>query len=102
MRGPIIYALEGVDNPGIENLDRIALDPAALAGFKTEYQPDLLGGVTILQGTGTLLDDSGWDDHTLYRRGGSTGTSLTAVVAIPYATWDNRAAGGMRVWLRAA
>ncbi len=101
MRGPIIYALEGVDNPGLENLDRIAVDPAALANFKFEHRSELLGGVTVLHGSGTLLDDSGWDNQTLYRRGGSTSTSLTDIVAVPYATWDNRAAGGMRVWLRA-
>lgn len=97
-RGPIIYALEGVDHGNI-NLDRIALDPGQIEQFTAEHRPDLLGGVTVLHGTGSVIEESGWDDQ-LYRRNQPAETQPIEVMAIPYCTWDNRAPGGMRVWLR--
>jgi len=97
-RGPIIYALEGVDHGNI-NLDRIALEPAQIEQFTAEHRPDFLGGVTVLHGTGSVIEESGWDDQ-LYRRNQPLETQPIDVMAIPYCTWDNRAPGGMRVWLR--
>ncbi|MFN8446124.1 MAG: glycoside hydrolase family 127 protein [Caldilineaceae bacterium] len=102
MRGPIIYALEGVDNGNINNLDRISLDPEEVQKFKIEHCPDLLGGVTVLHGKGRIIEDESWDDQTLYRRDKGSATSKVNVTAIPYATWDNRSAGEMRVWFRTA
>ncbi len=97
-RGPIVYALEGVDHGGI-NLDRIALDPAQIEAFSVEHRPDLLGGVMVLHGRGRVIEESGWEDQ-LYRRNQPLVTQPIDVMAIPYCTWDNRAPGGMRVWLR--
>ena len=97
-RGPIIYALEGVDHGNI-NLDRIALDPGQIEQFTAEHRPDFLGGVTVLHGRGSVIEESGWDDQ-LYRRNQPAETQPIDVMAIPYCTWDNRAPGGMRVWLR--
>lgn len=102
MRGPIIYALEGVDNGNVNNLDRISLNPADVANFAMEYQPALLGGVTVLRGKGKIINEESWDNQTLYRRDNGSSQQETEVVAIPYATWDNREAGEMRVWLRTA
>lgn len=101
-RGPIVYCLEGVDQPGVENLDRIALDPAQVKGLSVEYRPELLGGVAVLRGQGSLVANDDWDSATLYRRDRPSGTESVPVTAVPYCVWDNRAAGEMRVWLRAA
>jgi len=101
MRGPVIYCMEGVDNGNIV-LDRISLDPAAVPSFKVERRDDLLGGVTVLHGQGTLIDDADWDDQTLYRPSRPSAQKQTEVMAIPYALWDNRAPGEMRVWFRTA
>ena len=98
-RGPLVYCLEGADN-SVENLDRIALDPAAVANFSAVYKPDLLGGVTVLLGEATVVSDEGWDEQLLYRYGEPSTTATVAVTAIPYPVWDNRAAGEMRVWFR--
>ncbi|MCB0080194.1 MAG: glycoside hydrolase family 127 protein, partial [Caldilineaceae bacterium] len=49
-RGPLVYCAEGVDNGQIANLDRILLDPATAAHFQVRHEPDLLGGVTVLEG----------------------------------------------------
>ncbi|MEJ5246568.1 MAG: beta-L-arabinofuranosidase domain-containing protein [Caldilinea sp.] len=99
-RGPIVYCLEEVDNP-VTPLDRISIDPAQASNFAVEHRPDLLGGVTVLRGPAQIITEEGWDAHTLYRRNRPSSTTGAEIVAIPYATWDNRAAGEMRVWLRA-
>lgn len=100
-RGPIVYCLEGVDHPDIENLDRIALDPAQIGAFRAEHRADLLGGVTVLQGPAQLIDDRDWDASTLYRRNQPPKLRPITVTAVPYSVWDNRAPGEMRVWFRA-
>ena len=100
-RGPIVYCLEGVDHGGI-GLDRISVDPAALAEFVTEVRTDLLGGVTLLRGVGRVINEDGWDRQTLYRYGRPSSAESIAITAIPYCVWDQRGAGEMRVWLRNA
>jgi DUF1680 family protein len=64
-RGPLIYCLEGVDNPAIN-------DPVlpAEAQFQASYRPDVLGGVVIL----TAKEANG-----------------NEIVLVPYYAWDNRA-----------
>lgn len=99
-RGPIVYCLEEVDNP-VNPLDRISIEPARVSDFAVEHRSDLLGGVTVLRGPAQVISEEGWDSHTLYRRNRPSRTTDAEIVAIPYATWDNRTAGEMRVWLRA-
>lgn len=97
-RGPIVYCLEGVDHAGV-GLDRIALDPATIDKFTLEERPDLLGGVTLLRGPGTLIQADDWE-HVLYRRDQPSATQPVEILAIPYCVWDNREPGEMRVWFR--
>jgi len=98
-RGPIVYCLEGVDHGKIA-LDRIALDPQQLLSseFGIEYIDDLLGGICILRGQGTLIDENGWDD-ALYRHK-QPSSMVVAIMAIPYYAWGNRDPGEMRIWFR--
>jgi len=101
-RGPVVYCMEAVDNPEADGiLDRITLDPAALDDFAVEYLPNLLGGVTVLTGPASVVGETGWDEQTLYRREQPQVERAVEVTAIPYALWDNREAGEMRVWFRA-
>jgi len=76
-RGPLVYAIEAVDNGGS------ALDVTlpADAVLTPEFRPDMLGGVTVLRGAG--------------RRGGVPFDLL----AVPYFAWANRGPGEMEVWL---
>jgi len=98
-RGPLVYCLEGVDHAGIP-LDRIAIDPNNVASeFQVVQDKDLLGGVSLLRGKGTMTDESGWENF-LYRNRQPASKSIE-LTAIPYYAWDNRASGEMRVWLRA-
>jgi DUF1680 family protein len=80
-RGPIVYAVEGVDNGGTA-LDLIV---PATARFSTEARPRLLGGVTVL--TANVRD---------------TQDRERALVAIPYYGWSHRGPGEMAVWLPAS
>lgn len=82
MRGPMVYCLEAIDNPGVD-LFKISLprDPE----FRSQHRPDLLNGVTIIQTTG--LDPKG---------------KPVELTAIPYYAWSNRGKSPMRIWLSEA
>jgi DUF1680 family protein len=98
-RGPIVYCLEEADN-AVAPLDRLALDPQQVARFTVEQRPDLLGGVAVLRGDAQVITEAGWDSQTLYRRNEPSRVQPVTITAVPYATWDNRTPGEMRVWLR--
>ncbi len=78
-RGPLVYALEQVDN-GSGLLD-YALPSDGL--LSAQHDPNLLGGITVIRGE--AVD------------GGGQTQSLTAV---PYYAWGHREPGEMTVWLR--
>lgn len=77
-RGPLVYCLEGVDHGG-GVLDVEIPDGAALAAG---HRPDLLGGVSVLEGV-ALRD----------------GQEIP-MTAIPYYAWAHRGPGEMVVWAR--
>src|SRR6185436_16424886 len=73
-RGPLVYAIEAVDNGGAADALRVPLERTLSHAFR----PDLLGGVEVI-----------------------TGEALTRpLLAIPYYAWANRGRGEMVVWLR--
>ncbi|MEJ5226041.1 MAG: beta-L-arabinofuranosidase domain-containing protein, partial [Anaerolineales bacterium] len=75
-RGPLVYCLESVDNPGVDIFHAV-LDPATLA---TRFDPQLLGGTLTL---------------TAQTREGHP------LTFIPYALWGNRGESQMNVWVNA-
>jgi hypothetical protein len=78
-RGPIVYALEGVDHGG--KVLGVPV-PAGLA-FQPAFRADLLGGVATLTAT---VDPAG---------------SPQTLTAIPYFAWANRGRGEMVLWMPA-
>ncbi|HJT31659.1 MAG TPA: beta-L-arabinofuranosidase domain-containing protein [Pirellulales bacterium] len=84
-RGPIVYCLEGVDNDG--HVRDLCLPREAK--LSASFEPDLLGGVTVVQGDALRVTAD--DDR---RR-----TETVKLKAVPYYAWDNRAPGEMVVWL---
>ncbi len=92
-RGPIVYCLEETDNK-ISPLNRVALPRSA--SISSEYQADLLGGVTTLSGKCLIAST---EVDTLYSQNRPAET-IHAFTAVPYYAWDNREAGHMQVWLR--
>ncbi len=70
MRGPLVYCVEGVDNPG-GVADLSLADDAPLTA---QHRPELLNGLTVIRGAG--------------------------LTAIPYYAWSHRGSGEMAVWLQ--
>ena len=73
-RGPLVYCLESVDNPGVD-LFSAKVEPASL---KDVFDETLLGGVVKIEGKS------------------KSGEPLTF---IPYFLWGNRGPSAMTVWV---
>ena len=95
-RGPLVYCLEGADNPDID-LFSVAVDPHQRLAWS--HRPELLGGVTVVTAMGRVQDAS---ERTLYARVEERPRSERAVelTAIPYYAWANRDPSPMTVWIR--
>ncbi|MDB5079683.1 MAG: hypothetical protein JWP00_1607 [Chloroflexi bacterium] len=100
MRGPLLYCVEKVDNPGFDLRDLVLGDEADFTG---SFEPELLNGVVILQGRASVVPpDLGWQ-HRLYRQKTAAPAPAPHTVnltAVPYYAWANRDPGQMLVWLR--
>jgi DUF1680 family protein len=79
MRGPIVYCLEAVDNPGVD-LSRVVLPRDS--DLRAEHRAGLLGGLTVLEGKG--VDEK---------------QNSIPLTAVPYYAWQNREKGAMNVWM---
>lgn len=91
-RGPLVYCLEEADNGALLN----SLVLAGSGSFRCEAAEDL-GGAPVLLGEGIRETATG---EALYAPEAPT-REATAIRAVPYYAWDNRAHGEMLVWLRA-
>jgi DUF1680 family protein len=83
-RGPIIYSVEAVD---------VQAPPSGLwlperEAVRASFEPDLLGGVTVLR------------TRARTRAGAGMRPLVAEVMAVPYYTYGNRGAADMAVWLR--
>ncbi len=86
VRGPLVYCIEGADHAGkVSNL--YLPDDAVLS---IEQRPDLLDGVTVIQGEGQSVHRTS---------GGSIASEPTQVTMIPYYAWCHRGPNEMQVWL---
>ncbi len=95
-RGPVVYCVEEVDHP---EADVYQLGLARDSKFAVRHEPELLGGVAVLEAEGVVLNG---DRIELYREEpfASPGVAgRTDLRAIPYHVWANRGAGAMRVWI---
>jgi uncharacterized protein len=94
-RGPLIYCLEQPDNTA--DLDRIALP--LTAALSEQFEPTLLGGVTVIHGQARLQELGEWTDQ-LYRpvHPMKPGEPV-AIKAIPYCVWGNRGQKKMKAWI---
>ncbi|MBI2298186.1 MAG: glycoside hydrolase family 127 protein, partial [Armatimonadetes bacterium] len=94
-RGPVVYCLEAADH----DVDPWNVRVAPEAILHPRWDPDLLGGVVVLEGDGAAPAEGAWDGR-LYQRAGDAVLRPVKIRAIPYYAWDNREAGPMTVWLR--
>lgn len=93
MRGPVVYALESVDNgPGVSTL----IVPAEQA-FRLGEAEGLAGVPAIL---GEALRESDESEGRLYFRNRTPSRTRTNFIAVPYALWQNRGKSELATWLR--
>jgi DUF1680 family protein len=96
-RGPMVYCLEGIDQPDVSLLDVAIAPNAPLEAVERE---GLLGGVVAVEVQGSAIDVGPWGEQ-LYRPAPveSEPGAKVALTAVPYYAWANRGAGEMRVWI---
>ena len=82
-RGPVVFCAEGRDNGGTA----LNLAVPDTTRFQQWYRNDLLGGVTVITGSGLVVDDKGNE------------VRKQNLFLIPYFGWANRGAWEMAVWL---
>jgi DUF1680 family protein len=102
-RGPLVYCLEAVDNPG-QRLDDIVIDTSS--DPVVERDETLLGGVTTIkaQAVGRPRPNGSWWPYSpdgAPATEAASGTEPTTLAAVPYFLWGNREEGAMRVWIPA-
>jgi len=97
-RGPIVYCVEGVDNP---DCDVWSLLLPIEAELEVEWKSGLLDGLMIIQGEGLVADSSRFEG-SLYQPMGKAHLESRGVrfTAIPYYAWANREPSPMTVWIR--
>jgi DUF1680 family protein len=93
-RGPVIYCAEWPENKTGNVLDLVIKKDAA---FTTEFEPSLLDGTQVIKTVGVnIMNPVGSKIETGLRT--VSATIEQPVKLIPYALWNNRGAGQMRVW----
>jgi DUF1680 family protein len=98
MRGPLVYCVEQDDHP---DADLAALRLSVDADMKAVRRPELLGGVTAIEGDACAVDLTDWQ-HALYQPATTVRAAprrSVRLTAIPYYAWANRTPGGMLVWI---
>jgi DUF1680 family protein len=102
-RGPFVYCVEDADYPGLsEGVYGLALSQRDVTTLKPAFMPDLLGGITVIEGQATAPADPQKAPDTLYRPLEPETTVPSDSVpfrGIPYYAWENRVPGAMRIWL---
>lgn len=92
-RGPVLYCFEQADNG--PNLMELTIQRRSM---KIQRKPKLLNGVPVITGKATTRAAKGWK-NTLYQAA-PTQRTTTAITAVPYCLWGNRAPGNMTVWMQ--
>ena len=82
-RGPVVFCLEGSDQPDGTVFNKYILDATAI---DARFEKDLLGGVMVLEGQARQVEPNGDVTDTRFR-------------AIPYSVWNNRKPQQMEVWI---
>ena len=85
-RGPVVYAVEGVDNDK-RVFDLFLPDSAEI---RASFRSDLLNGVAVISGQAVAISKTA---------AGKIVESSRPFLAVPYYSWANRGPGQMLVWL---
>lgn len=85
--GPIVYAVEDVDNPNAKN----GLFVPENTQFQVSFKPDLLGGTNVIQFKAPVVAIDQASNQVLQQE--------KEITAIPYFLWNNRGKSAMQVWI---
>lgn len=96
MRGPLVYCLESNDLPQNVNIDDVQIIRSG--EWKTNFEPKLLNGVTVLETRAALMPKNS-TPSALYSSLPDGNPGEVALKLIPYYAWNNRGVGQMSVWL---
>ncbi|HOW64823.1 MAG TPA: glycoside hydrolase family 127 protein [Candidatus Paceibacterota bacterium] len=94
-RGPLVYCFEGADNGG--HVRNLVISPEA--PLRVQHRPELLGGVTVIQGPALALHRVPWPDRLYLASESVPGATQIEFTAIPYFLNANRQPGEMQVWM---
>jgi DUF1680 family protein len=100
-RGPIVFCMEALDqNPSLHYANLSDFRAHTKSGVSGRYEPDLLGGVYVLEHEGSLAKDEALG---LYTPAGAVRVEErpAPLKLIPYYAWANRAPSAMQVWITA-
>ena len=97
-RGPLVFAVEQIDQADGVIVDDLCVDPAAPT--TAEHRPELLTGVTVVTARGRAGHHvpREWPYRRVEEAVPAAGESVS-INAIPYFAWANRGTAAMRVWL---
>jgi DUF1680 family protein len=95
-RGPIVYCLESTDLPPGVRVADVSIPINAALGAR--FDPNLLGGVTVIDTEGVVAPSADWDGK-LYRPLTADNSRRIPLRFIPYFAWSNRGESEMSVWL---
>lgn len=102
-RGPLVYCLEQLDQPGVASLYDIAVVVGQARGneFRAEMQKDLLGGIVVLKHTGAVYETplARQPLYQLFAKGTQRASHPVSLTMIPYYAWSNREPTAMEVWI---
>lgn len=92
-RGPLVYCVEEIDNPG-GRVQRLKLPRNA--ELRAETRTDLFDGIVTLKADALAIKEGDWT--SLYRTT-PPADERTTLTAVPYYAWANRGQGSMVVWV---
>jgi DUF1680 family protein len=102
-RGPLVYCIEQLDQPGVTSLTDLALTLGTDPGkeFQVEMRKNFLGGIVALQHSGVYFDKPLSQEPLYQPFGGDSakGGRPVSITLIPYYAWANREPSGMQVWM---
>jgi len=101
-RGPLVYCMEGLDQPAGTSVFDWTLDlAAAKPGFTSAWKPELLGGVVTLTHAATRsgTPDTSQPLYAPLAKAAAGAPQRGTVTLIPYYTFHNREITAMQVWI---
>lgn len=95
VKGPYVYCLEEADNG--KNLAALYVDTQQEP--KEVFDPNLLGGITVISCKGKRIASESWKEGELYAEKQIVWEEAE-IKAVPYCVWGNRMHGEMLVWMK--